>query len=184
MKPYKTLQESAEALENLEKELVNKLSQAVTFTHIVKWFFFTSNQYILYLTDARVTVRCFSSWWHFGLHWRGSKCVSFYVFKWAQLKITFLFIDNSRTLKMARKYEKWMMNIWTMSSHYLVPCLRWPHVAKPLNRTRTQIMKQVYLFVIQWYVTNEHLFFSRTTTVLLPHLARLFVQKMTISWPR
>ena len=29
MKPFKTLQEAADAVENLEKELMNKLSQAV-----------------------------------------------------------------------------------------------------------------------------------------------------------
>ena len=30
LKPYKDLQEAADAVENLEKELMNKLSQAVT----------------------------------------------------------------------------------------------------------------------------------------------------------
>lgn len=30
LKAYKTLQEAADAVENLEKELMNKLSQAVT----------------------------------------------------------------------------------------------------------------------------------------------------------
>ena len=34
MKPFKTLQEAADAVENLEKELMNKLSQAVCHFYI------------------------------------------------------------------------------------------------------------------------------------------------------
>ena len=46
LKPHKTLQEAADAVENLEKELMNKLSQAVL--HNTRFYFVFLNQYRLF----------------------------------------------------------------------------------------------------------------------------------------
>lgn len=69
LKAYKTLQEAADAVENLEKELMNKLSQAVTIHNFVDFEFKMNPCAVMFLRCQN----CRWTWYLPMIPWPASK---------------------------------------------------------------------------------------------------------------